>query len=198
MAKKNSYEKKAHQKQMLNGTASATAGKESKIAATVTDIVMGGLLGATAGAIVGRGSFFAGMAVSGAGHYFGNRAAAAFGVGMMATGGYQMASLNGSGVSGLEGVKERLKAFKEDLKHRLFLDKIIKSKKKSEGDQATNGIGEVQYFNYPNKELQGSTLDFNALDNLERQIALSAEKYAAKNGMSGLDGEMGAIEDYNL
>ena len=204
MAKKNSYEKKAHQKQMLSGLGHTAAGekKESLVAATITDIVVGGLLGATAGAIVGRGSFFAGMAVSGAGHYFGSRATAAFGVGMMATGGYQLAGMNGTSVSGIDAVKERLLAFKDDLKHKLFLDMIIKSKKTAQdgsNDETTNGLGEVQYFNYPNKELEGTPLNFNALEHIEKQIAASAEKHAAKQGISGTrDEDMEGIQDYNF
>jgi hypothetical protein len=200
MAKKNSYEKKAHRKHMLNGTeASAAKGEQSKTVTAITDVVAG-VVGMATGAIIGRGSFFAGLAVIGGASYFRSRAAGAFGVGLMATGGYQLASLHGN-VSGIDGVKERLKAFKDDLKHRLFLDKIIKSKKPAEqtGEEGTNGMGEVQYFNYPNKELEGGPLNFSALDQIERQIAMSAEKHAAKNGISGhSDEDMGAIEEHIL
>jgi hypothetical protein len=138
--------------------------------------------------VVGRSSFIVGIAVTGVGHYMGSNGAAAFGVGMMASGGYQAVSgmMHGIDKDGFEGVKERLTAFKNEIQHKLFLDKIIKSKNK---DDSTNGFGEVQYITYPNgKELDGAMDD---LDRIERQVAESAKNFERKQSFSG---GMGTLE----
>lgn len=194
MAKKNSYEKKAQKKQLLDGVAQDNAKGSLKHTALETgrDILLGAVGGGLAGAVLGRSSFLVGVAVTGVGHYMGSNGAAAFGVGMMASGGYQAVAgaMNGTQKEGIEGMKERMLAFKEEFKRKLFLDKIIKSKKKEDekSDEGTNGMGEVQYFTYPNsKELEGAgdTLDMSALDRIERQVAESAQKFEAKQSVSG-------------
>jgi hypothetical protein len=192
MAKKNSYEKKAHRKQMLNGTGAHAGDAKSKGMLILTNVIAA-VAGAGVGAAVGRSSLLIGLVVTGAGSWFENMPATSLGIGMMAGGSYKAASTNG--LSGIDGVKERLTAFKEDLKHRLFLDKVIKSKKPVEqSDESTNGMGEVQYFNYPNKELEGPALNFDALDNIEKQIAMSAEKHKNKQRLSGTDDEIEKVE----
>lgn len=200
MKKKNSYVKKAQKKQLLNGVAAEHAKGDIKKSALETgrDILVGAIGGGLAGAVLGRSSFLVGIAVTGVGHYMGSNGAAAFGVGMMASGGYQAVAgaMNGTGKEGFEGVKERMAAFKEEFKRKLFLDKIIKSKKKEESEEGTNGMGEVQYFTYPNgKELEGAADHFNVLDRIERQVEESAKKFEAKQSVSGgLQGEMGMLE----
>lgn len=194
MAKnKNSYEKKAQKKQLLEGVAARHAKGDLKKAALETgrDIVIGAIGGGLAGAALGRSSFLVGIAVTGVGHYMGSNGAAAFGVGLMASGGYQAVAgtINGTEKEGFEGVKERLTAFKEDFKRKLFLDKIIKAKKSEEKtDEATNGVGDVQYFTYPQKELEGAnenTLDLSALERIEKQVADAAQKFENKQSVSG-------------
>lgn len=185
--KKNSYVKKAQKKQTLQGVATERAKGNFKSAAMVTgrDILAGAIGGSLAGAVIGRPSFIVGVAVTGIGHYMGSSGAAAFGVGMMASGGYQVVAgaMNGTKKEGLEGVKERMTAFKEEFKRKLFLDKIIKSKKKEEG---TNGMGDVQYFTYPNgKELEGAEDHLDTLDRIERQVAESAKMFDGKQSVSG-------------
>jgi hypothetical protein len=194
MAKKNSYEKKAQKKQLLAGVASEDAKGSIKNSALETgrDVLVGAIGGGLAGAILGRSSFLVGVAVTGVGHYMGSNGTAAFGVGMMASGGYQAVAgtMSGTDKKGLAGVKERMAAFKEEFKRKLFLDKIIKSKKANGEDstgQRMEGMGDVQYFTYPNaRELQGSDtpLDMSALDRIEKQVADSAEKFAAKQSLS--------------
>lgn len=201
---KNSYEKKAKQKQMLNGTATAHTEAKGNIKksamAMVTDVVVGGALGMVAGRLIGRSSIFVGMAVSGAGHYFGNQPTTAFGVGMMATGGYQAVVLNGP--SNLKDtLKARWNSIKEDLKYKFFLDKVIKKKKPEEQstEEGTNGLGDVQYFTYPErKQLPHKALDFSALDKIDKQIELAAQKHSRKNTVHGLDGEISGLEDHIL
>ena len=202
--KKNSYEKKAHKKFMLDGlTTAETKGSFKKTALeTGRDIVVGAIGGGLAGAIVGRASFLVGIVATGAGYYFGSHSAAAFGVGMMASGGSQVATqaVSGTESEGFEGIKERLTALKEDFKHRLYLDKIIKPKtttttETATKEETTNGMGEVQYFTYPNgKELEGANdLDLTALDRIEKQVAESAKRFEVKKQeaeiVAGLSGE---------
>lgn len=190
MGKKNRYLKKAKQKEALGGVASSfTKGDIKKTAIeTGRDVLLGAIGGGLAGAVIGRSSFLVGIVVTGVGHYMRSDGAASFGIGMMASGGYQAASgaINGSEKEGFEGVKERMEAFKEEFKKKLFLDKIIKAKSKEEG---TNGMGEVQYFTYPNgKELEGPLEDLNRI---EQQIAESAKAYERKQSFSGgMYGEM--------
>ncbi|MDP3146029.1 MAG: hypothetical protein Q8T03_13390 [Bacteroidota bacterium] len=208
MKKKNSYEKKAQKKQLLEGVAAEHAKGDFKKTAMETgrDILIGAVGGGLAGAVLGRSSFLVGVAVTGVGHYMGSSGAAAFGVGMMASGGYQAVAgaMNGPEKEGFEGVKERMSAFKDEFKRKLFLDKIIKSKKKEEekSEEGTNGMGEVQYFTYPNaKELEGTQDHLKTLEQIEKQVEESAKKFEAKQSVSGgLEGEMGMtdVSDQNF
>lgn len=185
---KNRYFKKAAQHEILNGANPLAKGDFKKTAIeTGRDLLIGAIGGGLAGAVVGRSSFLVGIAVTGVGHYMGSNGAAAFGVGMMASGGYQtVAGMNGTEREGFDGIKDRMTAFKNQFKHKLFLDKIIKSKEKEEG---TNGMGEVQYITYPNgKELEGA---FDELDRIEKQVAESAKNFERKQSFSGEIGELG-------
>lgn len=182
MGKKNRYFKKARQKEVLSGvTSKFTKGDIKKTAIeTGRDVLLGAIGGGLAGAVIGRSSFLVGIVVTGVGHYMRSDGAASFGIGMMASGGYQAVAMNGPEKEGFEGVKERMQAFKEEFKKKLFLDKIIKSKSKEEG---TNGLGEVQYFTYPNgNELEGPLEDLNRI---EQQIAESAKAFERKQSFSG-------------
>jgi len=188
MGKKNRYFKKARQKEVLSGVPSKfTKGDIKKTGIeTGRDVLLGAIGGGLAGAVIGRSSFLVGIVVTGVGHYMRSDGAASFGIGMMASGGYQSVAMNGPEKEGFEGVKERMQAFKEEFKKKLFLDKIIKSKSKEEG---TNGLGEVQYFTYPNgNELEGPLEDLNRI---EQQIAESAKAFERKQSFSGgIYGEM--------
>jgi hypothetical protein len=187
MAKKNSYQKKAQKKQFLDGISVEQAKGDYKKSALKTgrDILLSAVGGGLAGAVLGRASLLAGIAVTGVGHYMGSDGTASFGVGMMASGSYQaIAGLSGAEQDGFEGVKERVLAFKDDIKHRLFLDKLFPAtakKTEKEEDKGTNGMGDVQYFTYPNgKELEGAEdIDLSALDRIEKQVEASAKKYKA-------------------
>ncbi len=186
---KNRYIKKAHQHEVLNGANPLAKGDFKKTAIeTGRDVLIGAIGGGLAGAVVGRSSFLVGIAITGVGHYMGSNGAAAFGVGMMASGGYQAVAgvMNGPERDGFEGIKDRMAAFKDEFKRKLFLDKIIKSKNKEDG---TSSMGEVQYITYPNgKELEGA---FDDLDRIERQVAESAKNFERKQSFSGGIGELG-------
>ena len=148
--------------------------------------------GGVAGAALGRLSFIVGAAVSGVGHFAKNRIASALGLGMMASGTYQTVSgMNGKPTEGLQGVKERLLALKDDMKKRIFLDKVLKAKDTTETtteEKTTNGLGQVQYFVYPNSEESMGELDFSKLDDFHQIIQNSAT-----NGLNG-EQEMGEVE----
>lgn len=193
MAKgKNSYQKAAAKK-TLSGTADGATGEKVKDAATELgkDIVVGVIGGGVAGAVLGRLSFVVGAAVTGVGHYAKNRIASALGLGMMASGTYQsMSGMNGKDQTVLEGVKERLMALKDDMKKRVFLDKVLKAKTE---EKATNGVGEVQYFVHPNAQEQVGEIDMSELDTIHKQIQDSAMKYNNVNGINA-EAEMGEID----
>jgi hypothetical protein len=196
MAKgKNSYQKAAAKK-VLSGTADGATGEKVKDAATELgkDIVVGVIGGGVAGAVLGRLSFVVGAAVTGVGHYAKNRIASALGLGMMASGTYQsMSGMNGNDQTVLEGVKERLMALKDDMKKRVFLDKVLKAKEPKTEEKATNGVGEVQYFVHPNAEEPVGEVDMSELDKIHQQIQDNAMKYNNVNGITA-ESEMGEID----
>jgi hypothetical protein len=68
--------------------------------------------------------------------------------------------------------------FKDSFTSKLFLDKIIKKKT----EETTNGMGAVQYYEYPNENKE---LDFSALDRLHNQVVQSGIDY--KKTMQGIE-----------
>jgi len=136
--------------------------------------------GLALGAWMGRPSLLAGAAATFAGYYYDSSKLTQMGVAMMTSGGYQLAQkgLTGTPTNGIEGVKERFKALKADMKHRLYLDKFTGSKDKS-SDESTAGLGQVQYFKYPNNEV-----NMSGLDTIEEEITRSSEEYGRQMGAS--------------
>jgi hypothetical protein len=123
-----------------------------------------------------------------------------FGVGMMAASGFQTKAVSGTD-DGMEGIKDRVMAFKDSFTQKLYLDKIIKKK----ATTPVSGMGSLQYFNYAN-EVAGLA----ALNNVEEQIENSAMARlqmnganigAADDGLPGMQGalaELADVSDYNL
>lgn len=196
--KKNIYAQKAKQKTLMG--LGSTAQVETKgdfkntMAYTGRDILIGGLGGSLAGAVAGRSSLLIGAVVTGAGHYFGSPSAAMFGVGMMASGGYQTISgLSGTEKDGFEGVKERFTNFQNNLKRQLFLDKIIKKKSTETDQETTNGVGNVKYFQSENEEVSG--LDYSEANRIQEQINESARQFESQEKQfSGADDDMSGVE----
>lgn len=148
-----------------------------------------GAIGAGLGVAIGRPSLLVGLATAFTGHYLKNNRITSLGVGMMASGGYAVGQgIKGTEMEGLEGVKERLKTFGENLKERLYLDKFIKPKEKSK-DEGTAGLGEVQYFKYP-----GGELNMGSLDSIEDEIIRKSDEFE-KRQMSGNDDDISGVED---
>jgi hypothetical protein len=154
---------------------------------TLKSIGIGVVGGGVAGAAVGKSSLAWGALATFAGHYAQSTHLKSFGLGMMASGGYQIgqSAVNGSPLSGLDGAKERVKAFTANLKERMYLDKLAKLK-----DDAVNGLDNVQYFKYPN---EGQHIDMGSLDNIEREIAISGQQY--ENQFSGGEDDISGVED---
>jgi hypothetical protein len=162
--------KQAQRKQFTSGFGSLNAQGSMKNTALETgkDILVCVLGGGLLGAAIGRPSLAVGIATTGLGHYSGNKLAQLLGLGMMAANGFQKSSSSVSGIDGLDGVKERLQAYKENFSEKLYIDKILK---RSSGGSATNGFGELQYFSYPNNN------DLAALNAIEDQVANSAMQF---------------------
>lgn len=183
---KNTYAAKSKQKGLL-GLPSMSA-KETKgdikgsLLETGKDLVIGVIGGGVAGAVVGRASLILGVGVTLASYYMGSKEAAMFGVGMMAANGFQKLTGTVNGVNdpeltGFEGVKDRVMTFKDTFSQKLWLDKILKK----DPAKAVSGLGEVQYFTYPQDALpvgdvdEIGELDLSALDKLEQQIKTQAQ-----------------------
>lgn len=210
--KRNQYESEAKKKSLLGEITKDLETKgdiKNSAIETVKDIVVGVLGGGVVGAAIGKASLAIGAVVTGIGHYTKSRLTSIFGIGLMAANGFQKsdstAPVNGTDEKEkdmLDGVKDRVMTFKENFQQKLFLDKLLKSKKADEAtnQENTNGVGEVQYFVYPeNKELEGATdkeIDMSALEHIENKIAASANNFTQKEEMKGIlpEDEMGSLD----
>ena len=173
--KNNRYAQRAKKKsfmQRMNTGLDTKGNVKNTMLETGKVLLVGVIGGGLIGAAMGRVSLGAGALVTGAGHYSGNKLATILGVGMMAANGFQR-SKGVSGLEGLDGVKERLQAYKETFSEKLFIDKLI-----AKASKAANGIGDVQYFTYPN-EMNG---DLAALDYIENQITESGLQQMRETG----------------
>lgn len=149
--------------------------------AVLVGVLGGGLLGAA----IGKPSFLVGVLTTGVGHYSGNKLTQMLGLGMMAANGFQKTTAV-SGIEGLDGIKERVQAFKESFSEKLYLDKL---KQKGLIPSGTNSMGELQYFSYPNGDLA-------ALDAIEDQLSHSAAQFQGQLPEADFEGVDGA--DYNF
>jgi hypothetical protein len=181
MASKNKYAKKAQRAQFLekvNGLQTKGNVKNTLIE-TGKDLLVGVIAGGLAGSAIGKPSLIAGAGITAFGHYRGSRLLSLFGIGMMAANGFQTATVSGV-EEGMEGVKDRVMAFKNSFTQKMYLDKIMKKK-----TATVSGMGNLQYFNYAN-EIAG----LEALSNVEEQIENSALNRLQMSG-----GNIGAAED---
>lgn len=154
-------------------------------------VLLIGLVGAGLGKALGRPSALAGLGAAYLGFYLGQPRLQSLGLGMVAGGslpGGSLKGVDGAEVSGLEGAKERLKEFGQDLKHRLYLDKIIKQKSVS----GIEGLGNVEYFKYPQQQEQ---LNMGALDAIENEIAGSGEEFGSQFAGAFDDPSIMGVED---
>jgi hypothetical protein len=166
--RKKQYAKKAKRKNFMHGFNSElnTKGDVKNTALeTGKDILVCVLGGGLIGAAIGRPSLAVGIVTTGIGHYSGNKLTQLLGLGMMAANGFQR-NTTVSGLEGMDGVKERVQAFKESFSEKLYLDKF----RKNSSTGTTSGFGELQYFSYPNNDLA-------ALDAIEDQLTDSAMQF---------------------
>ena len=179
MAKQNNqYKQNARKKNFLKGMNEELPTKgnvKNTVLETGKDLLVAVLGGGLIGSAIGRPSLAIGLVTTGTGHYTQNRLLTLLGIGMMAANGFQKSKAV-NGLEGLDGVKERLMAYKENFSEKLYLDKIIKQK--SAAAAATNGFGELQYFNY-NKDLNGG---LNALNAIEDQLIESGMQFQQMSG----------------
>jgi hypothetical protein len=166
--RKKQYAKKAKRKNFMEGFSSELDTKgnvKNTMLETGKGILVGVLGGGLIGAAIGKPSLLVGIVTTGVGHYSGNKLTQLLGLGIMAANGFQ-GNTSVSGIEGLDGVKERVQAFRQNFADRLYLDKL--KKKSSAG--TTSGFGELQYFSYPNNDLA-------ALDAIEDQLTDSAMQF---------------------
>lgn len=109
-----------------------------------TDVAVGMLGGGLGAAIFGSYSFFAGLLVSGYGHYTKNKYVARLGLGMMASSSMKAApEVKQDPKAGmLNNIQERVKAFGQELQRKLLLDKLLAGKnQKQQGMEGNlNGV----------------------------------------------------------
>ena len=166
--RKKQYARNAKRKNFMQGFNSQldTRGNVKNTALeTGKDILVGVLGGGLIGAAIGKPSLIVGIVTTGVGHYSGNKLTQLLGLGIMAANGFQK-NTTISGLEGLDGVKERIQAYKNSFSEKLYLDKL--KRKTSAG--ATSGFGDLQYFSYPNNDLA-------ALDAIEDQLTDSAMQF---------------------
>lgn len=176
MKKKSKYKRKRG----LHGTDTAkgtTHNVKATAIQTGKDLLIGVIGGGIAGAVIGKPALLIGVGVTGYGHYANKPTLTTFGIGMMASSGFNSGTNGVDGFS-VEDVKTRVMNFKDSFTSKLFLDKFIKPKT----EETANGIGAVQYYDYPqeNKEL-----DLSALDRLQAQVVQSGIDY--KKSMQGFE-----------
>lgn len=166
--RKKQYAKKAKRKNFMEGFGSELDTKgnvKNTMLETGKGILVGVLGGGLIGAAIGKPSLLVGIVTTGVGHYSGNKLTQLLGLGIMAANGFQ-SNTSVSGIEGLDGVKERVQAFRQNFAERLYLDKL----KKKSSTATTSGFGELQYFSYPNNDLA-------ALDAIEGQLTDSAMQF---------------------
>lgn len=189
--KKGRYTKKGKRQTMMQGFGSElkTEGNMKNTAIeTGKGILVGVLGGGLLGAAIGKPSFIVGIITTGVGHYSGNKLTQMLGIGMMAANGFNKSTATVSGIEGLDGVKERLQAFKESFSEKIYLDKL---KKKGITGGATSGFGDLQYFSYPNNDLA-------ALNAIEEQLTDSAMQFQGslpESDFGEVENEMGDFGD---
>lgn len=144
------------------------------------EMLLSVLVGGAIGSYLGRPSFLLGLTATTAGHYFGVNWLPPVGIGMMASSNPMGIDKSVSGFD-LAGGKDRLKAFKDSLLHRTYLDKIIKKKSVEEN---TSGFGDINDQN-------------QTLNEVEKQLVQSAMEFQKQRGEStaGMEDDMQGVNE---
>jgi hypothetical protein len=181
MSKKNRYERKAVKAQFLKLIKGEYDGKGKKGLTgilTLKDAVLGIVGGRLIAVATGKLSIPAGAALTALGHFSGNQNFTALGIGAMAANNQSKSDTVG-GIDGLDGMKDRINAYKKSLLEDLYINRLFKHK-------SVNGFGEVQYFNYPDTTVG----ELAALDNIENQLVESGMQF------QGTEDYVEGVEDY--
>jgi len=162
-----------------------TKGKIGNSAGEMLKAAAFGLIGTGLGMAIGKPSLFVGMGASVIANYLDFQPLKTASIGMIATGGYQFVKgVNGTQEDGIEGVKERLKDFGSNLKENLYLNKLFKKK-------GVDGLGDVQYFKYPQQE----QLDMGSLEDIEQEIGASGQQFGELNAAAFEDLQVMGVEE---
>ncbi len=157
---------------------------------TLKMLILSTLGGGLIGAMIGKPSFIAGLGTAGLGQFTGNRILTLLGMGMMSANSF--AKSNGvSGLEGLDGVKERVMAFKEDLMDKTYVNKLLKKAGGASSSAAARTVGELQYFNYAS-EMNGHSA---ALASIENQLLESGMNF--HNASGGAFAPAGLEEEFD-
>ena len=166
-----------------------TKGKIGNSAGEMLKSAAFGLIGTGLGMAIGKPSLLVGMGGSILANYLDFQPLKTASIGMIATGGYQFAKgVSGTQEDGIEGVKERLKDFGSNLKENLYINKLFKKK------GGTDGLGDVQYFKYPQQE----QLDMGALDDIENELAESGKQFGELNAAAFEDLQILGVEEERI
>ncbi|MFI5195715.1 MAG: hypothetical protein ACHQD8_01375 [Chitinophagales bacterium] len=196
--KDNRYVKNAAKKEAIHKITKALDTKhdvKNTLVETGKNLVVGVIGGGLAGAAIGKPSLLAGLGITGLGHYFDQELITMFGIGVMAANGFQkqnapgVAGIGSLGLTGMDGIKERLNAYKDNFSEKLFIH-IHQLPAKKDNKKGTEGLGAVQFFNYQHDVDQMRKIsdelkqELDHLDHIEKQIESSGMEHLHKTGMS--------------
>lgn len=215
MAKKkkaNSFEKKVRKRHLLNGITDKLNTKkdvQNTLLETGKDLLIGVIGGGLAGAAIGKPSLLLGIGVTGLGHYYDYQIAKLFGIGLMAANGFQDKSLKG--LTGINGVKERVHAYKENFKEKFYITSILTKHKKKDLEGiglgiglgsgiGSSAVGAIQFFHYPHDVETNSVEGFinngeRELNYIDNQIAVSGYAHMERKNINIEDVESAEQDD---
>lgn len=151
------------------------------------DLLLGVIGGGLAGAVLGKYSFFAGLAIAGYGHYSDNKLLGTVGLGMMASG-TASALLGGKAqdpkLSQMEKVTERVKGFASELKRKVWIDKW-------DSPDGLNGIGNTNSKTVIKEKIDFSKkiepIDHRKYAELTKEENAELDKYMENATISGFN-----------
>ena len=139
------------------------------------DVVLSGVAGGLAGALIGKPATLIGLATNLAGHYMGSKNLARVGTGMI-VGGLFNKNMSESGLQGATDATEKIKSravdFWEGAKYALYIDKLQEIINKDKSAPAAEQVSGVDYY------LHGPG---DELDALEQEIVSSASEFQQQN-----------------
>lgn len=188
--KNNRFAKKADKKEAILKATQALDTKhnaKNTLLETGKNLVIGVIGGGLAGAAIGKPSLLIGLGITGLGHYFDQELVTMFGIGVMAANGFEKQP-SVQGLSGMDGVKERVTAYKDNFVEKLYIHIQQMPEKKNE-KKGTDGLGEIQFFNHQldveemRKIENELKQELDHLDHIEKQIENSGLLHMQKTGM---------------